>query len=774
VQCTAPAEPDHAPIVTKWSQWWPEEGRYDGCEQGHAHPHSRPGSRGEASVATSLDPRRDGTGGRTSGACERPALNPTARGVKRLLRVARLWTGLNFSVKFGAILAVAGVLIAIIPLSLASRENRIQATQRATDKAGIVANLIAGQQKSLASFAAGMAQELAPALTTTNTTALETTLERYSQVNTTSDVVGVSGPLADVVVRGGSPLPNGNPLVHALVSSLGSSDLLIAGPDGTPWLMASSNVRASSENVFIARPLDASFLRGLEGTITTQTDPAGIAVVRGDRVVSAGSMVLDQTLAPGTSLAGNGIGTVLPQGAGAQVVDVGGREAGAAARVLGSGFAVVVSTPVSEASTLWQPIAILLGLIVVAIIFIVLVLQTDLQRPLRRLDRAVAALARDEYDIPVPHIANDEIGRLASSFEEMRRQSRATITATRARAVIATELNSPQPLQTALAAVCAQLRGSSGADSAFILVDRSEMTEDFAVVDGDDLDIDVSAALSGDGPLGCAHRHAGPEALLVGAVAGSREAHTGMRDFCVAPLRMGPNVLGVLGLARACGGFTSADAALVASSAEQVALALERYRFIAMVQRQASIDDLTGLYNHRFLIDYLGQQVALAERLNTPLAILVLDLDHFKAVNDTYGHPAGDAVLSAFALTLTGSIRRADLAARYGGEEFIVVMSNTAAVDARRVAEKIRAAAEAMVVPIDGGRNRASLTVSVGGAAYPEDTITAAELLATADAALYDAKHGGRNRVCMAGERSVAMEGSSNVTSVVRPRRSAQ
>jgi diguanylate cyclase (GGDEF)-like protein len=103
-----------------------------------------------------------------------------------------------------------------------------------------------------------------------------------------------------------------------------------------------------------------------------------------------------------------------------------------------------------------------------------------------------------------------------------------------------------------------------------------------------------------------------------------------------------------------------------------------------------------------------------------------------------------------------------------------VVMSNTAAVDARRVAEKIRAAAEAMAVPIDGRRNSASVTVSVGGAAYPEDTITAAELLATADAALYDAKHGGRNRVCMAGEREVETEGPNNVTSVVSPGRSAQ
>jgi bifunctional ADP-heptose synthase (sugar kinase/adenylyltransferase) len=97
----------------------------------------------------------------------------------RRLRVPRLWTRLNFSVKFAAIIAVAGILIAIIPLSLASSENRKQATQRATDKAGIVVNLIGGQQRSLASFASGMAQELAASLTAGDSPTLQTTLRRY-------------------------------------------------------------------------------------------------------------------------------------------------------------------------------------------------------------------------------------------------------------------------------------------------------------------------------------------------------------------------------------------------------------------------------------------------------------------------------------------------------------------------------------------------------------------------------------------------------------------
>jgi diguanylate cyclase (GGDEF)-like protein len=690
----------------------------------------------------------------------------------RGLRPPRLWARLNFSVKFAAIIAVAGVLIAIIPLSLASNENRNQATQRATDKAGIVVNLIAGQQKSLASFASGMSQELDVPLTTGDVATLQATLRRYSQVNSPSDVVGASGPLADVAVRGGTPLDAGNALLPALVRSLGSMQTVVAAPGGAPWLVASAGVAGTQESVFIARPVDATFLRALDGTITTSADPAGIAVVRANRVAAGGSSVLDQQVAQGSAV-DSAIAAVLGHADSAQVVDVGGREAGAYAQPLGGGFAVVVSTPVSEVSTLWQPIVILLGLIVIAMFFIVVVVQTDLQRPLRRLDRAVAALAHDEFDAPLPRLADDEIGRLAASFEEMRRQLRATITGVRARAAIASELNSPQPLETALGQVCVQLRTSCGADTAFILVDGSEMTDSFAVVDGEPFGADVATLLGGEGPIGCAHRHPGADALIVGAVAGSPEADTGLLEFCTAPLRMGRKVLGVVGVARFAGGFTGSDASLVSSSGEQVALSLERYRFIAMMQHQASTDDLTGLYNHRFLIDYLGQQLALAERLNTPLAILVIDLDHFKRVNDTYGHPVGDAVLSGFAQTLVGSIRRADLAARYGGEEFIVVMSNTAAADARRVAEKIRAAAETLQVPIDGGRNTVSVSVSVGGAAYPEDTTTAAELLATADAALYDAKHAGRNRVCMAGSRD-GTEDPGNVTSVVRARRSAQ
>ena len=687
----------------------------------------------------------------------------------------RLWSRLSFSVKFAMIIVVTGVLIAIVPLVLAGQQNSSQATERASDKAGVIVNLMSGQERSLAAFAGGMTQELSPSLLAHDQATVSSTLVRYSQVNTSSDMVGVHGPLGDAAVVGAKPVAVTDAAYKALSqqASKGQSSV-VAGPDGSPWLIGSSAVAGSSEISFIARPIDASFIQALAGTITTSADNAGIAIVRSTTVATQGSSILGQPLAAGSTV-GRDLQAVISEAPAARVVNVNGRDTALDVQPLSGGYSVLVSTAVSPVSSLLQPAIILLALIVLAMFFIVLIVQTDVQRPLRRLDRAVAAMAREDYDSPVPHTANGEIGRLASSFEEMRRQLRATIAGSKARAAIASELNSPQPLETALGEVCSNLRHSVEAATAFILVSGSEMTDSFAVTDGAPYDVDVNDVLAGEGPIGAAYRHTGAEALMLGARAGSLEAATGSVEYCVAPLRMGRTVLGVLGVASVTGGtYSSGDAALVASSAEQVALALERYRFIAMVQRQASIDDLTGLYNHRFLVDYLGQQVALAERLNTPLAVLVLDLDHFKRVNDTHGHPVGDAVLTAFAHTLTGSIRRADLAARYGGEEFMVVMSNTAAPDARRVAEKIRAAVEAMVVPINNGRQSVTVTVSIGGAAYPDDTTTAQELLATADAALYDAKHGGRNRVCMASDGDATNEVPSNVTSVVRPRRSAQ
>jgi diguanylate cyclase (GGDEF)-like protein len=236
------------------------------------------------------------------------------------------------------------------------------------------------------------------------------------------------------------------------------------------------------------------------------------------------------------------------------------------------------------------------------------------------------------------------------------------------------------------------------------------------------------------------------------ALPGSGEAEMGMREICAAPLRIGSHAFGVVALADKSLGFNAADLALVSAVAEQTALALERYRILAVVQRQASTDELTSLYNYRFLVDYLDQQIALAERLRSPLAVLMLDLDRFKSLNDSHGHHAGDEALRSFARTLRASIRRSDLAARYGGEEFVVVMANTSGEEARLVAEKIRHAVGDMELRLGADAVPVRVTVSIGGVAYPDDTGDARQLLRLADDAMYRAKRTGRDRVCFVGD----------------------
>ncbi|MFG6414397.1 GGDEF domain-containing protein [Roseateles sp. DC23W] len=162
---------------------------------------------------------------------------------------------------------------------------------------------------------------------------------------------------------------------------------------------------------------------------------------------------------------------------------------------------------------------------------------------------------------------------------------------------------------------------------------------------------------------------------------------------------------------------------------------------LAAMEHQAATDALTGLPNRRSLDRALAAQLALAEREHRPFTLLMLDLDHFKAVNDTRGHAVGDAVLKAFAQRVQGQLRPSDLCARYGGEEFVVLLSGTAGLLAIDAAERLRrAVADA---PLGPG---VAITVSVGIATWQAgDDATA--LLARADAAMYAAKQAGRNRV---------------------------
>ncbi len=161
----------------------------------------------------------------------------------------------------------------------------------------------------------------------------------------------------------------------------------------------------------------------------------------------------------------------------------------------------------------------------------------------------------------------------------------------------------------------------------------------------------------------------------------------------------------------------------------------------------AITDALTGLFNRRYMETHLATLVEQAAARGKPLAVLILDIDYFKAINDGHGHDAGDDVLREFALRIRKSIRNIDLACRYGGEEFVIVMPETDMAVATMVAERLRRRIASEPFAIQQGARNLDVTISIGIAALDGPTDNAAGVLKRADTALYRAKRDGRNRV---------------------------
>lgn len=167
------------------------------------------------------------------------------------------------------------------------------------------------------------------------------------------------------------------------------------------------------------------------------------------------------------------------------------------------------------------------------------------------------------------------------------------------------------------------------------------------------------------------------------------------------------------------------------------------------MQRLAALDPLTGVYNRRFGLGRLHEEFERAVRANTPLGVLMLDIDHFKNVNDTYGHLVGDRLLKSVVGIARMILREGDILVRYGGEEFLAVLPAASTDDVRLIGERIRRAIEES--SIAEGQQTIRVTVSLGGSAYPSQNVEKAEALVQfADDALYRAKDTGRKRLKLA------------------------
>lgn len=186
---------------------------------------------------------------------------------------------------------------------------------------------------------------------------------------------------------------------------------------------------------------------------------------------------------------------------------------------------------------------------------------------------------------------------------------------------------------------------------------------------------------------------------------------------------------------------------LMASLATQATFAIEKNRLLQKAEQLAITDELTQLYNHRYFVHALGNEINRSKRLKHPISFLMLDIDHFKYYNDHQGHQNGNIVLKTAANLMQESIREIDILARYGGEEFTVILPGAESDEGIIIAQRIRKAIENYAFPFGEKQPGGKLTVSIGLANYPKDAADGSELVEKADSALYRAKREGRNKV---------------------------
>ena len=253
-------------------------------------------------------------------------------------------------------------------------------------------------------------------------------------------------------------------------------------------------------------------------------------------------------------------------------------------------------------------------------------------------------------------------------------------------------------------------------------------------------------------------REAERAALKNRGVAEAHNAAVSVAAVTLGPLEPGERAHGVITVARRGRPFTDDDVEVLRSLGAEAALALENIELHYQVRRQAVTDELTGLSNHGRFQELLNAEIEQVRRYHHPIGLIMLDIDDFKAVNDAYGHPQGDAVLRHVARVLQENSRDADSPARYGGEELSLILPHTDLEGAHAIAERIRTAVEGLRVARTDGQGALRITASLGVAASTDGDKDA--LIADADGALYEAKRSGKNRTISARARAADASGA--------------
>ncbi len=392
-------------------------------------------------------------------------------------------------------------------------------------------------------------------------------------------------------------------------------------------------------------------------------------------------------------------------------------------------------------------IGLTLGFLLLAFIFAVIVSRT-LQSEVQRLLVAAQRLGRGDFSVSVPAEGNDEFAALGKEFNSMARELETRLEELR---------RERGRLQEAIRRVGESF--ARGLDRVGVL----EIVVQTAVDGVGGACGRATMRTRADAPLQEVARSGEPEAyeralhaaeLAVMDAGEVAEIQIGGASALAAPLSAtegGDRVLAIVSVARGDRGFSHPERELFSYLTSQAAVSVENVDLHETVQRQAVTDELTGLFNHRRFQEVIAAEVERARRYDQEMGLIMLDIDNFKRVNDTYGHMQGDMVLREVARVLRQSAREIDEPARYGGEEMAVALPQTDLEGAFRFAERVRKRIEALDLPLLDGDGVLKVTASFGAA-----SLSAAQngdkegLVAAADAALYRAKRSGKNRTVKA------------------------
>jgi diguanylate cyclase (GGDEF)-like protein len=389
-------------------------------------------------------------------------------------------------------------------------------------------------------------------------------------------------------------------------------------------------------------------------------------------------------------------------------------------------------------------VAFIVAFLILALSFSVLA-SRGLQGQVSRFLQAARRLAGGDFSSPIKIEGRDEFAALGGEFNNMSTQlaqrldelsqerARLREAIRRIGQSFASNLDRPALLELALKTAVDAVSAQGGRISA-----RSTAHEPLveALREGSMGDVEVPMY----------------EAERLALDAGELSEASGERNYAasvpLAQAETGGRNHGLLTVARSDEPFSEADRELLRSLAAQATLALENVDLHLQVSRQAVTDELTGLSNHRRFQELLGSEIEQLRRYHYPLGLIMLDIDNFKSVNDTYGHQQGDVVLSRVAQVVADNSREVDYPARYGGEELALILPHTDLEGAYAIAERIRTAVEALRIPRTDNQGMLPITASLGVASANEgDKDT---LIGDADAALYEAKRQGKNRTVRA------------------------